>query len=131
MLTVKELSNSEVLWKSVSIKLTAGANIDDARGEMKVMLASREMRNHFRRSGKLRGISGSVCDSHPTIPLSRSESGNLAGSSRAFLLLLVREVVIRDNLLLMLDRVFTREISSSSAPFGGPALIEVGVYRGG
>lgn len=117
MLTVKELSSSELLWKSASMKETAGANIEEARGEMKVMLASREMRNHFCLSGKLRGISGSVCDSHPTTPLSRSERGNLAGSRRAFLLLLVREVVIRDNLLLTVDRVFTREMSSSSAPF--------------
>ncbi len=124
MLTVKELRMSEVLWKSVSMKLTAGANIEDARGEMNVMLASRERRNHLRLSGKLRGISGSVCDSHPTIPLSRSETGRGLGSRRGFLLREVRVVAIRDSLLLTLERVSVRWISCSSGPFEGPALID-------
>jgi hypothetical protein len=117
MLTVKELKISDELWKSVSIKETAGANIEEARGEMKVMLESKAIRNHFLDSGKLRGISGSNCDSHPTMPLSRSEVGSLAGSRRAFLLLDVRVVAIRDNLLLALDRVFIRPISCSSTAF--------------
>jgi hypothetical protein len=113
-----------VLWKSASMKLTAGANIEEARGETKVMLASRERRNHLRLSGKLRGISGSSCDSHPTIPLSRSEIGKGLGSSLVFLLLEVRFVAIRDSLLLTLERVFVRWISCSSMPFEGPALID-------
>lgn len=78
---------------------TYGANMEDANGEMKVILERRLNKSHFRDSGKLSGISGSVCDSHPTIPLSRSESGSFAGSSRAFLL---REVSILDNRLLVL-----------------------------
>tara|TARA_R110002060_G_scaffold59097_4_gene68993 strand:+ start:1620 stop:2006 length:387 start_codon:yes stop_codon:yes gene_type:complete len=57
--TVSELSMSDVLSKSLFIKDTPGANIEDARGEMNVMLPRREMSNHFRFSEKLRGISGS------------------------------------------------------------------------
>lgn len=94
-----------------------------------MMLASREIRNHFRDSGKLSGISGSSWDSHPTIPLSRSEVGRRAGSRRAFLLLEVRLVAIRDNLLLALDWVLIREISRPSTHFSGPALIDAVVYR--
>ena len=111
MLTVKELRRSDVLWKSVSIKETAGANIEEARGDMKVMEESRDSRNHFRDSGKLRGISGSSCESHPTIPLSRSEVGRGAGSSRFLLLLVVRLADMRDSLLLVLERVSIRWIS--------------------
>ncbi len=111
----------ELLWKVLTIKETPGANMEDARGEMNVMLASKDIRNHFRRSGKLRGISGSSCDSHPTIPLSRSDSGSGGGARRAFLLFEVKLVAIRDILLFVLDLVVTRCISLSS--FAGLALM--------
>ena len=107
------------------MKETAGANIDEAKGEMRVMLERRDIKNHLRDSGKLRGISGSSWDSQPTIPLSRSEVGSWAGSRRSFLLLEVSPVAIRDNLLLALDRLLIREISRPSASFGEPALIAV------
>lgn len=114
MLTERELRRRDELWNVVSMNETAGANIEEARGEMNVMLASKDMSIHFRLSGKLRGISGSSCDSHPTMPLSRSDSGRGAGARRAFLLLKVRFVAMRDNLLLVLDFVVTLRISSSS-----------------
>jgi hypothetical protein len=95
----------------------------DARGEMKVMDPSRAISIHFRESGKLRGFSGSSCDSHPTMPLSRSESGSSAGAMRAFLLLEVRFVAIRDNLLFVLALVSTRSSPSSTGALG-PALID-------
>lgn len=107
-----------------SINPTAGANMDEARGEMKVILEIRPNRSHLRESGKFRGISGSSWDSHPTIPLSRSESGNLAGSRRAFLLRDVSVVAIRDNLLLVLTLVLTRCMGSVSIDIRGPALID-------
>jgi hypothetical protein len=90
------------------MKDTPGANIEDARGEINVMLESKERISHFRESWKFKGISGSSCDSHPTIPLSRSVVGSGAGASRAFLLLDVRFVAILESLLLVLDFVVTR-----------------------
>jgi len=107
------------------MKDTPGANIEDARGEMNVILESRERISHFRESWKFNGISGSSCDSQPTIPLSKSEVSSGAGASRAFLLLDVRFVAIFESLLLELDFVVTRWISNSSNDFLGPALMEV------
>lgn len=106
---------------------TPGANIEDASGEIRVMLASKPINSHFLDSAKFNGISGSSCDSQPTIPLSKSDSGNGAGSSRAFFLLLeVRFVAIRDSLLFELDFVGTRSMSFSFSgiDFPGPALID-------
>jgi hypothetical protein len=125
MLTDKELNMKEELWNSAFMKLTAGANMEEASGEMKVMLEIRPSNSHLRESGKLRGISGSSWDSHPTIPLSRSERGRFAGSRRAFLLREVRAVVIRDNLLLVLALEFILLIESPSPSFLGPASIDV------
>ena len=113
MLTVRELRISEVLWKVASMKLTPGANIEEASGEMKVILPSRAIRIHLRVSGKLKGISGSSCDSHPTRSLSRSDNGRGGGGRRAFLLLVARFVVIRDNLLLVLVFVLIRSMPFS------------------
>lgn len=107
------------------MKDTPGANIEDARGEINVMLESKESISHFRGSGKFSGISGSSCDSHPIIPLSKSVVGRGAGASRAFLLLDVRFVAILDSLLLELDLVVNRWISDSSIDFLEPALIDV------
>lgn len=59
METVKELRSKDELWNSSSMKETAGANMDEASGEMKVMDARSDNRNHFRIVGKLSGISGS------------------------------------------------------------------------
>jgi len=84
------------LWKVSFIKETAGANIDEARGEMKVMLARREIKNHFRACGKLRGISGSSWDSHPTMSLSKSEIGKAVLAMCSLLLLKDTFVRIRD-----------------------------------
>jgi hypothetical protein len=117
----------EVLWNVSSMKLTAGANMEDASGEIKVMLDSKPRSKNLRDSGKLRGISGSCCDSQPTIPLSRSESGSLAGSRRAFLLLDVRLVAIRESLLFVLTLELTRVIPWPSRDFRGPALIDAWV----
>lgn len=81
----------EVLSKSLFMKLTPGAKIDDAKGEMKVMAPRREMSNHFLDLAKLSGISGSSWDSHPTILLARSESGRGA-EWYSFCFFLLREV---------------------------------------
>lgn len=105
---------------------TYGANIEDANGEMNVILEIRPNRSHFRDSGKFNGISGSVCDSHPTIPLSRSEIGSFTGSSRAVLL---REVSILDSRLLVLALVSTFSIGFVSAVFLCPDLTDPRVYH--
>lgn len=101
---------------------TPGANIDEARGEMKVMLPRREMSNHLRFSEKFKGISGSSCPSQPTISFSRSDTGRGAGARRAFLLLDVRLVAIRDIRLRVLFRLFSLERSLPSVR--GPAFME-------
>lgn len=54
--------------------------------------------------------------------LSKSETGRGAGARRAFLLLDVRFVAIRDNRLRVLVLLLRRDISLSS--FRGPAFIE-------
>jgi len=91
---------------------------------MKVMLESNPSRSHFRESGKFKGISGSFCDSHPTIPLSRSEIGSFSGSRRAFLLRDVRLVAILESLLLVLTLETTRWMDSLSRDFRGPGLMD-------
>lgn len=98
--------------------------MEDANGEMNVMLESRPSKSHLRDSVKLSGISGSVCDSHPTVPLSRSVTGSFAGSSRALLLRVVSEVAILDSRLFVLALDCTLSIAFSSIDFRGPALIE-------
>jgi hypothetical protein len=127
MLTVKELRTKEVLLNVSSMKETAGANMEDARGDMNVILASNDKRSHLRDSGKLSGISGSSCDSHPTMPLSRSESGRSWGASLALLDFDVRFVAIRDNLLFELDLVFIRSTPLPSVDFRRPALMDATV----
>jgi hypothetical protein len=101
---------------------TAGANIEEARGEINVMLESNDIKSHFLVSGKLRGMDSSVWDSHPTIPLSKSDKSKGSGASRGFLLLGVRLVAILDSLLFELDLEVTLWISFSS--FREPALID-------
>lgn len=96
------------------MKDTAGANIEEARGEINVMLESNDIKSHFLVSGKLRGMDSSVWDSHPTIPLSKSDKGKGSGASRGFLLLGVRLVAILDSLLFELDLEITLWISFSS-----------------
>jgi hypothetical protein len=98
--------------------------MDDAKGEMNVMAERRLSKSHLRESAKLRGISGSVCDSHPTIPLSRSERGSFAGPRRGFLLRLVSEVAILDSRLLVLALDCILSIEYASMDFRGPALID-------
>ncbi len=115
----------DVLSKVLFMNDTPGANMEDARGEINVMLPSSAISVHFLFSEKLSGISGSSCDSHPTISLSRSDSGRGAGARRAFLLFElfeVRFVAIRDMRLRVLCFEVTRDRSFSS--FRGPGLIE-------
>jgi hypothetical protein len=104
------------------MKDTAGANIEEARGEINVMLESNDIKSHFLVSGKLRGMDSSVWDSHPTIPLSKSDKSKGSGASRGFLLLGVRLVTIRDSLLFEPDLEVILWVSFS--PFGEPALID-------
>lgn len=101
--------------------------MEDASGEINVMLDNRPRSKNLRDSGKLSGISGSFWDSQPTIPLSNSESGNFAGSRRAFLLLDVRLVAIRESLDFVLTLELTLVISWPSRDFRGPALIDAWV----
>ena len=93
------------------------------------MLASREISSHFLDSGKLRGISGSFCDSHPTIPDSRLDSGSFAGARPSFLLLDVRLVAIRDRRLLVLTLLAVVVVRRISSDVRGPALIDAMVYE--
>jgi hypothetical protein len=102
--------------------------MEEAKGEIKVMLESNEIRSHFFASGKLRGMASSAWDSQPTIPLSKSDKGNGAGASRAFLLLEVKLVAIREILLFALDLEATIWTPFSSFP--GRALIDSTVWRG-
>jgi hypothetical protein len=127
MLTARELRRREVLWNVSSMKETAGANMEEARGEMKVMLDSKERSSHFLESGKLRGISGSSCDSHPTIPALRSEIGSFARVRRSFLLFDVKFVAIRDSLLLVLALLAVVETRWISSDLRAPALIDATV----
>lgn len=126
MVTVKELRIADVLPNSSLMNDTAGANIEDARGEIKVMLASSPRRSHFFEFGKLSGIAGSSCDSQPTISLSRSETGMTGGGNRSFLDLEVRLVAIRESFVLELALDFDRSRLSSLPPagLGSPPLIE-------
>jgi hypothetical protein len=107
------------------MKDAAGANIEEARGEMNVMLESNDIKSHFWVSGKLRGIDSSDWDSHPTIPWSKSDNGKGSGTSRAFLLLEVKLVAIRDSRLFADDLEVTLWISVSS--FREPALLDATV----
>ena len=111
----------ELLPNSLSMNGTAGANMDEASGEMNVIAETRPSRNHLRLAEKLRGIAGSCCPSHPTMPFSRSDSGILSLCNPPFLLRVLRRDLIRDNLLTPLAFVFTR-LNSDFSP--GPILIE-------
>jgi hypothetical protein len=90
--------------------------MEEAKGEIKVMLESSDIKSHFCVSGKLRGMDSSDWDSQPTIPLPRSDNGKGAGASRAFLLLEVKFVAIRDILLFALDLEVTLWMPFSSFP---------------
>jgi hypothetical protein len=100
--------------------------MEDARGEMNVILASSDRINHFFFSGKFKGMSGSSCDSQPTVPLSKSDTGKGFGGSFSFLLFDVRFVAILDSRLFVLFKlapVCTRSMSVVSV-LRGPALID-------
>jgi hypothetical protein len=56
MLTVKAPRAVEVLWKSLSMNETAGANIEEASGEMNVIEETKPNNVHLRWSGKFSGI---------------------------------------------------------------------------
>lgn len=108
-----------LLWKSMSMKDTAGANIDDARGLMKVMAEIRPSSIHFRFAAKLSGISGSFWPSQPTMPLSRSVTGTFSGSSPSLCLFVrvVSFVAIRESPLLVVPVVDIRSRASFSTDF--------------
>jgi len=125
MLTVKALRVVEVLWKSSSMNETAGANIEEASGEMNVIEEIRPSNIHLRLLGKFRGIRGSSWLSHPTMPLSRSVSGIFSLARPSFFLLLVLILdVICASLLLVLPPVLIRSMRMSSADFRRPVLID-------
>ena len=125
MLTVKALRVVEVLWKSLSMNETAGANIEEANGEMNVIEETRPSNVHLRWSGKFSGIRGSSWPSHPTMPLSRSVSGIFSLARPSFFLLLVLIFdIIRASLLLALPVVLIRSMRLPSADFRRPVLID-------
>ena len=59
----------------------AGARMDEAKGDMKVMQERAETVSHLRRALKLRGMSGSSWPSQPTTPLARSDTGMMTAGS--------------------------------------------------
>jgi hypothetical protein len=65
--------------------------MEDARGEMKVMEEMRKRRRNFLPSAKFNGMFGSVCDSQPIMPASRSDTGIRVGGSFSFLLVAILE----------------------------------------
>lgn len=63
------------------MKETPGANMEEARGEMKVMAEMRKRSMNFLPSLKLSGMLGSSWPSQPTMPSSRFCTGMSVGSS--------------------------------------------------
>lgn len=82
MLTLNDNNVVLVTLNSSAMKLTAGANILDASGEIIVKALIKASKLHFLPGEKFCGLAGSSCPSQPTMPLSRSISGNwtLAGA---------------------------------------------------
>lgn len=83
MLTLNDNNVVLVTLNSSAMKLTAGANILDASGEIIVKALIKASKLHFLPGAKFCGLAGSSWPSQPTIPLSRSISGNpaLVGTS--------------------------------------------------
>lgn len=75
MVTLNESKVSFVTCRSTAASETAGANILDASGEIKVIELISARSPHFREFAKFRGWAGSSCPSHPTMPCSRSVTG--------------------------------------------------------
>jgi hypothetical protein len=75
MLTLNERMVSLVSLNSAAIKVIAGENMLEARGEIKVMALINARRAHFLPEEKFCGFFGSSCPSQPTMPRSRSVSG--------------------------------------------------------
>lgn len=75
MLTLKERIVSLVSLNSAAMKVIAGENMLEARGEIKVIALTRPSNAHFLLEGKFCGFLGSSCPSQPTMPRSRSVSG--------------------------------------------------------
>ncbi len=61
--------------RSFSMKMIAGARIEEANGDMKVIIERRQTISHFWLFLKLSGMVGSSSLSQPTISLSKSEVG--------------------------------------------------------
>lgn len=81
--TAKAAKISESLPKSMLMKPTPGANIEEASGEMKVMMEMRMRRENFFDCVKLSGMSGSSCPSQPTTLSSRFCCGMVIGGRRS------------------------------------------------
>ena len=86
MLTLKERIVSSVSPNSAAMKEIAGENMLDARGEIKVIALIKLSNAHFLPEEKFCGFLGSSCPSQPTIPRSRSVTGNrsFAGAGEEF-----------------------------------------------
>lgn len=78
MLTLKDRIVSSVSLNSAAMKEIAGENMLEARGEIKVIALIKLSRAHFLPGEKFCGFLGSSCPSQPTMPRSRSVSGNSA-----------------------------------------------------
>lgn len=76
MLTLNERIVSFVSLNSAAINEMAGENMLEARGEIKVMALIKLSNAHFLLEAKFWGFLGSSCPSQPTMPRSRSVSGN-------------------------------------------------------
>jgi hypothetical protein len=84
--------------------------MDDAKGVSRVMADSRPTISHFLRCGKLSGMAGSSCESQPTRPSSRLESGMGARGSRSR-----SRVRLRERMREMRDLVLVREAMRARA----------------
>jgi hypothetical protein len=103
---------------------TAGANMEDARGETRVIAEIKPRRSHFLLRGKLSGICGSSWDSQPIRPKDKSVSGTSSRSSCPFFERFDRRVAMRETRDLVLLGVGAR----SSVEFCWcPDLVEVWV----
>lgn len=92
-----------VSWYSRSRDPRAGARMDDAKGDMNVMMERSTTRSHFRNGVKLSGISGSVWLSHPMMPFERSVIGRIGGGSFSRVLRLDNLLIMLWDLLLVVD----------------------------
>lgn len=118
---MKAASIVEVFPNSLLMNPTPGANILEARGEMKVIAEMRKRRLNFFPCGKLSGMAGSSCPSQPTTLSARFCSGMVIGGSRSLV------VAMRESALdTLLPPVSVREslvgVNSASDAFIDPCV---------